>query len=349
MSSACEGPWVPQQSAAQSAVGGLWGSELGGSGTGSAYNLCPTSCDWAAPTPGSECRLPPAPRLLMGHPFISVHSGDAGAPGQRGALSRVSPDRLPRPGSGPRYLCCFSAGMTSVATASPSSLSGPRVPGGDTRGRGSRSQTLGASTVLSLQICRGGPAAGNLAGAKTQAISMKCDEKNLVMGYFHSCPGSGAESWPCHGPTPCPARLSRWPLTPHVPSFVRNHSPKLEDSDNPQGLAAQTGITSCRWSTGVWGTCEKVRLVLHSWVGRGPSGLHAVPENTVYKPSGQPGGSSRHRLEAAEWPEKVGGDPALARPASGSELPGAVPARSGAGNTGTRPQTQKQVLCAGTS
>lgn len=151
---------------------------------------------------------------------------------------------------------------------------------------------------------------------------MKCDEKNLVMGYFHSCPGSGAESWPRHGPTPCPARLSRWPLTPHVPSFVGNHSPKLEkDSDNPQGLAAQTGITSCCLYNGAWGTCEKVRLVLHSWVGRGPSRLRAVPENTVYKTSGQSGGS-RHRPEAAGWPEKVGGDRLSPAQRQGASFPG---------------------------
>lgn len=295
--------------------------------------------------PGGECRLPPAPRPLTG---ASLHLGSQRGrrgPGPEGSPEQGLPRQASRPGSGPRNLCCFSAGMTLVATASPSSLSGPRVPGGNTRGRGSRSQTLGASTVLSLQICRDGPAAGNLAGAKTQAISMKCEEKNLVTGHFHSCPGSGAESWPHLGPTPCAARLSRWPLRPHVPSFVGNHSPKLEkDSNNPQGLAAQTGITSCRSSAGAWGTCEKVRLVLHFWVGCGPSGLHAVPENTVYKPSGQPGGS-RHRPEAAGRPEKVGGDPALARPASGSELPGAVSAWSGAGNTGTQAPKPRSRPC----
>ena len=118
----------------------------------------------------------PSPAAADGRPFILVHSDDAGALGQRGALNRVSPDMLPHP----RYSCCFSAGMTLVATAPPSSPSGPRAPGGNTRWKGSRSQTLGASMALSLQICRDGSAAGNLSRG-TWAFSLRCGVQGLQL------------------------------------------------------------------------------------------------------------------------------------------------------------------------
>ena len=137
-------------------------------GRGGSWGTNPSAvCSWSH---GLRQRCPCRLGSQRGHRACPAGGSDP---------SRVSPDWLPSPGSQPPAYssCCFSAERTLWRARC---LPHPRDPGHRLLreyllggAAGPVPQSVHASTVLSLQACRDGQDAGNLTGAKTQAICMK--------------------------------------------------------------------------------------------------------------------------------------------------------------------------------